>query len=467
MRRLNIRWRLTLWYGGVLGAVLLVFGAAVYLLMRNVLVARVDAELTAELQEVVDDIESSADWSKLGQRWSRRFARRGGYEFQVSRTHGEVLARSDGLDVEGFPVPPVPHSLRQLDFESAPLGARTVDRGAAGRYRAAAQIVPGKNGLLVAQVAATLAPVEHELSELLAVLLLAGPLALAGALGGGYLMARKALAPVDRMAAAADQITATRLDRRLEVPNPDDELGRLARTLNGMIARLERSFEEIRRFTADASHELRTPLAVLRSAAEVALRTDREPEHYRRVLEEQLEEIAHLSRLAERLLFLCREDAGLVGTNRQTLKLEEIVRDAADLMQPVAEAKGLRLTVERLESCPVSGEESHLRRLFLNLLDNAVKYTRAGGTITVRAEATDGKARVVFTDTGVGIAPEQLPRVFDRFFRVDAARELEPEGAGLGLAISRAIAEGHSGTIEIVSTHGQGTSVTVLLPLSG
>jgi two-component system, OmpR family, heavy metal sensor histidine kinase CusS len=466
MGRLSIRWRLTLWYGAALGAVLAAFGGAVYFMMRHELVARIDADLDVELQEVVDDIESSPDWPNLSRRWSRRFARRGGYEFQVGPAQGEALVRSEHLGTSGLPAPRVPASLRHLDFESAPLGTRSEDLGPAGRWRVAARVVPGPDGPLVAQVAATLAPVDHELAELLAVLLLTGPLALAGALGGGYLLARKALAPVDRMAAAADQITATRLDRRLEVPDPDDELGRLARTLNGMIARLERSFEEVRRFTADAAHELRTPLAVLRNAAEVALRADRDPEHYRRVLEDQLEEIGRLTRLAERLLFLCRTDAGLAGAAHRPVRLEDVVREAADHMQAVAAERGLALAVEGLAPCSVRGDEGQLRRLLFNVLDNAIKYTPAGGSIAVRSGPVDGKARVVVADTGVGIPAEYLPRVFDRFFRLDAARGMEPEGAGLGLAISRAIAEAHGGTIAVESTHGRGTSVTLLLPLA-
>ena len=464
MRRPSIRWRLTLWYGAVLAAVLSAFGGAVYAMMRHGLIARTDAVLAGELQEMADDVEATADWAKLSRQWARRFARRGGYEFRVSRGSGRPLLRSERLRAQGLPVPPIPSSLRRLDYESAPLGNASVDLAGEGRWRVASRLVPGPDGPVVVQVAAALAPVDHELEELLAVLLLAGPLALAGALGGGYVLARTALAPVDRMAAAADQITATRLDRRLEAPNPDDELGRLARTLNGMIARLERSFAEVRRFTADAAHELRTPLAVLRNAAEVALRTPREPEQYRRVLEEQLEEVERLTHLAEQLLFLCREDAGLVRPADRPVRLEALVCDVADHMRAVADEKGLALAVEGTDPCPVRGDEGQLRRLLFNLLDNAIKYTPAGGSVAVRCRCIEGRALVTVRDTGVGIPAEHLPRIFDRFYRVDPARGGEAEGTGLGLAIGRSIAEAHGGSIAVESTVGRGTLVTLSLP---
>jgi two-component system heavy metal sensor histidine kinase CusS len=456
MGRLSIRWRLTLWYGAVLATVLAVFGASVYLMMRHALLARTGTGMGMESTEVAEEVARSRDRSTLGTWLERRFARHPGYDIQVSTPGGEALFRSERIKANGLPRPSEPPAAGRPAFESF--------AGRSGHARLLNRVVPGPDGPLILQIAAPLAADDHELGELVTVMLLAGPMALALALGGGYLLARRALAPVDRMAAEAEQITATRLDRRLEVPNPDDELGRLGATLNGMITRLERSFEETRRFTADAAHELRTPLAVMRNVAEVALRSPREPEHYRRVLGDVLEEVERLTRLAEQLLFLCREDAGLVPFVSSEMRLDDLVRETSEHMGIVAGEKGLKLQTADLAPCPVRGDAGQIRRLLFNLLDNAIKFTPAGGTILVGLERSNGQALLTVADTGVGIPAEHIAHVFERFYRVDPARGQEAEGTGLGLAICRSIAEAHGGHIRIESVTGQGTRVTLVVP---
>lgn len=464
LKRLSIRWRLTAWYGAVLATVIALFGVSVYILMRHALMARLDAALEQDLAELENEAMESSGPDRLGQRFAKDFAHHEGYEVQVSRQNGAIAFRSDRLRMRPLPIPRIPPSLKHLDYESASLGTATADLGDLGRWRDASRITYRPDGPLILQVAAPLALIDHELAELLAVLLLTGPLALGFALGSGYLLARQALIPVDRMAAAADQITATKLDRRLEAANSDDELGRLARTLNGMIARLERSFEEIRRFTADAAHELRTPLTVMRNEAEVALRAPREPEQYRRVLENQLEEIERLARMAEQLLFLCRGDTGLMPVARNVVMLHELVHDVTDAVRVVAEQKQVTLSVKSMPPCRVRGDGDQLRRLFFNLIDNAIKFTPAGGSVVVEGNQIDGQARILVSDTGIGIAPEDLPHVFERFYRVDPARGRERDGTGLGLAIARSIVEAHGGEISIESTTHRGTRVTLSLP---
>jgi heavy metal sensor kinase len=333
-----------------------------------------------------------------------------------------------------------------------------------GPVRLASGEVTGPSGPLLIQVAISLAPNTRALGELVAVLITIGPMALACTLGGGYWLAHKALEPVDRMAATLAEITSTQLDRRLEEPAAEDELSALTRTFNAMIARLQRSFEEVRRFTADAAHELRTPLAAMRTEAEVALRSPRSPERDSHVLEDLLEEMERLTRLVSQLLFLCREDAGLGGGAFSPIHLECVVGDVGEHMQVMAQEKGVNLVVDLPQSCVVAGDPDRLRQLCFNLLDNAIKYTPTGGTVTMRCESSPGHTRLTVTDTGIGIPAEDLPHVFNRFYRVDPSRSPEIEGCGLGLAICRSIAEAHGGRLGIHSTLGCGTSVSLDLP---
>ncbi len=277
-----------------------------------------------------------------------RYSSHEGYEFQVSTEAGTSLFRSDRVGQEGLPF------LRPGKIRDQPVFT-TFTLHPSGHWRMASRLVPYPTAPLVVQAAVSLAPIDRALSGLVAGLLLTGPLVLAGALAGGYMLARKALAPVDRMVATAQEITASRLDRRLDAPNSQDELGRLASTFNDMISRLERSFEEVRRFTADAAHELRTPLAAMRTEAEVALRSPRSPERDGHVLENLLEEIERLTRLVSQLLFLCREDTGLGVGDFRPCCLDDLVREVAEHMQVAATEKGVELDIEPLGAMPGPG----------------------------------------------------------------------------------------------------------------
>jgi heavy metal sensor kinase len=311
---------------------------------------------------------------------------------------------------------------------------------------------------------APLEGVDRERGQLLAALALAVPVALAFSGGVSYLLARKALSPVGRLRTLAREVTADRLDRRLEVGNPADELGGLALTLNAMIARLERSFAEIRRFTADASHELRTPLTAIRAEAEVALGRPALPPEQQALLGSILEECERLTRLADQLLALSREDAGVAQQGWEALDLGALVGGVVETMRPLADAKGLRLHPPVPPAAGVRGDAGRLRQVFYNLLDNAIKYTQPGGEIEVRVEGRAGEAVVTVRDSGVGIPEEHLPRVFDRFYRVDRARTRAEGGTGLGLSIARSIVAAHGGSIELRSAPGKGTACIVTLP---
>jgi heavy metal sensor kinase len=456
---LSIRWRLTIWYGAVLALVLIGFGLSVYLMMQHTLLARADATLTDELDEVAEDAKKAGDAKVLKQELEDRFSHHERIAFQVSTDAGSQLAASHGLSTVGLPRPAEALRLGGTVAESH-LGDDAV------RLRVVSRQIQGPNGRLLVQAASSLADDDRELQELLEVLLFAGPLAIMVALGAGYFLARRALAPVQRIVAAADDITAHRLDRRIAVSNPGDELGRLSKTLNAMIARLERSFGEIQQFTADAAHELRTPLTVIRNDAEVALRAERTPQEYRRVLENVLEETQRLTRLAEQLLELCREDAGLQPVDFVALRFDELVREVVEHVTVVAQAKGLELKLGDLHACSVLGHADRLRRVIYNLLDNAIKYTPEGGIVTVTCCQNGNKVELKIADTGCGIRSEHLQTVFNRFYRADAGRNGDQHGTGLGLAICRAIVESHRGTIEIASSSGAGTSVTVCLAVA-
>jgi heavy metal sensor kinase len=311
---------------------------------------------------------------------------------------------------------------------------------------------------------APLEAVDRELSQIRGVLLAAGPVALLLAAGLGYGLARKALAPVDRLRRSADAITADRLDRRLAIANPHDELGRLARTINAMIARLERSFAEVRRFTADASHELRTPLTALRAEIEVALGKQLTSSEAQQLLGSVLEELVWLSRLTDQLLTLSRRDAGVEQLTPVPLPLHDLVAGVVEALRPLAESRGVLLVLEATAPVVVAGEEARLRQVFINLLDNALKYTSRGGKVTLRVEERNHAGVVTVADTGIGIAPEHLPHVFDRFYRVDKRLSREMGGTGLGLSIAQSIVAAHGGTIEMTSNVGQGTVCIVALP---
>jgi heavy metal sensor kinase len=304
----------------------------------------------------------------------------------------------------------------------------------------------------------------RELQHLLAALSLAVPVAVAFAVALGYLLARAALAPLERLRRATREITADRLDRRLPVACPGDELGRFAVTINEMIGRLERSFAEVRRFTADASHELRTPLAAIRTEVEVALSGASVTPEQERLLCSVLEECDWLTRLTEQLLALAREEGAAPSPTHDPVDISALLAGVADNLLPLAEAKEQTLQVKERGHARVRGDAARLRQVFYNLFDNAIKYTPPGGAVEVCVEAEPRDVVVTIRDTGHGISPEHLPHVFDRFYRADRARARAEGGTGLGLSIAQSIVLAHRGQIRLTSVPGEGTTCTVTLP---
>jgi heavy metal sensor kinase len=459
--RLRIRWRLTLWNTLALAVLLLGFSAVVYAMMAHALYEQVDRALLGEAEQLQRDerLKGQVDLQQAKKRlayWLDEFLEHERFFCIVYDARGQLYVKTSEL-ADGS-VPPAPRlgsENKEFSDQSLPIVGR--------QRRLATQLRVGDEDLTVVHLA-PLNDVDHELHELLVVLATAVPFMLVVSAGLGYWLARKALGPVDQLHRQTAQITAERLHRRLPVQNAGDELGRLAQTINAMIARLERSFAEIRRFTADASHELRTPLTAIRTEAEVALSKALSADESRLLLGSILEECERLTRLTDQLLDLAREDASARQQPPQRLDLSALIGRVMETMRPLADAKGLDLRWEMGEPLCIHGDEGRLRQVFYNLLDNAIKYTPPEGMVEVRLMRRDKSAVVSVRDTGIGISPEHLPRAFDRFYRVDKARTRAEGGTGLGLSIVRSIVAAHGGTVELASSPGKGTTCTVTLP---
>src|SRR5438128_783192 len=291
------------------------------------------------------------------------------------------------------------------------------------------------------------------------------PLGLTLAAAGGAVIARSVLRPVDTMSRTARRISGEDLHERLPRRETGDELDHLAETLNAMLARLEATFAQMRRFTADAAHELRTPLTALKGTIEVALRTERSGEEYRRVLASSLEDVERLVRLAEDLLLLSRLSVP-ASASRERVELEPLLDEIADIAGRVADERGVVVGVKERAPAAVMGDAIALRRAVMKLVENAVKYTPRGGRAELALRVADGWAEIAVSDTGVGMDPADLERIFEPFVRLDAARTRDTAGAGLGLPIARSIVTAHGGTLGAESTPGAGSTFTIRLPLA-
>jgi len=306
--------------------------------------------------------------------------------------------------------------------------------------------------------------IDQALHGLVRTLVIAVPLALALAAGGGIFLARRALKPVDEIAHTAQEIEENDLSQRINV-NTKDELGRLAATLNEMIGRLEKAFKRQKQFTSDASHELRTPLAVIEAESTLALQKERPPNDYRQSLDIVSRETRQMSSLIDKLLTLARADAGKEQWNFAEVELDKLISNLSTDVEVLCQEKGLSFQLGQTQDLVVKGDEARLRELFMNLLDNAIRYTPAPGTVSLSLRREGQMAVVSITDTGIGIPAKDIPFIFERFYRVDKSRSRAEGGSGLGLAICRHIAEAHGGKIEVESQVGAGSTFSVWLPL--
>lgn len=457
MKPLSIRVKLTAWYIALLLASLSLFAILAFMAMRKGIEKSVDENLAGEasgVEEVIDRVVL-AQPARLPDELRQHQELREQADFlQVCDQSGRWIYRSRLMTHYEVPAP-AKASAFAYNVVSVDLPLRVLVR----ELSAGGQIYR-------IQVAAPMDDFNDAIDRFKWTVLLLSPLLVILASAGGYWLSRRALTPVDQIIRAAEDINSANLARRLDVPRTGDELQRLSETLNNMLARLESSFNRITQFTADASHELRTPLAVMRTTTEVSLRTSQTIADYQVAQQEILAELEETSSLVEKLMLLARADAGVESLQRMPVNVADCLRDACKDGQVLAEVKQLKFKKDiNARNLLIAGDSQALHRLFLILIDNAVKYTPPGGSVSVALKQKNGSAVAEIRDTGIGVSAEDMPHIFDRFYRADKARSREFGGVGLGLSIARWAAETHRGTIEVQSTPGAGSIFRIRLPL--
>jgi heavy metal sensor kinase len=458
LKSLTIQARLTAWYFLSLAIIVALLAGGSWFAMRASMYHSIDRDLRYRIGSVVPFVESHS--LNTREQFAKVFAASSdspivGVFVQIVDGQANILYESDVLRGHRVPVLPPGRANGSLSISSV------VRHG--WPLRVASQYVVVAGTGLTVHVVEPLHDVMESLREYSLYLALLITVALLLTTAAGYWISRRALAPVEQIRKEAEAIDPADLTTRLQVPRTDDELARLAQTLNAMLSRIEAGFRSIERFTADASHELRAPLALIMTAGEVSLRRERTRDELAEVLRKIVREARHMSKLVENLLDLARGDARKRHTELAPLDLADMLRDLLAELTPAAAAKGLSLNAAIPDrETHVLGEGTELRRLFLILLDNAIKYTEAG-SIRLMVSADSLHVTVTVSDTGIGIEDAAVPHVFDRFWRADKVRSRAEGGAGIGLSLASQIVQRHGGTISVESEPGRGSSFTVRL----
>lgn len=472
----SMRARLTLWYTGILALVLIAFAAATYIYFVRASAQKTDDALMESSDLVVASLKTElAEGNEQGAQTVRevvndfRFRDR---EVVVFDEHHQIVAFSEPREKERSSRnwPPAEAFANPGLTSNAERSCSTLPVGHGIRF--CGVVLQSASGSLLVVTAKSLFEEKETLEQVQTAFGIAIPIALLFASLGGFLMAKRSLAPVGEMGDQAARISANNLHERLPVKSEQDEVGRLAIIINDLLSRLDRSFEQQRRFMADASHELRTPLSSVLGEAEVALsRPHRNEEEYRQCLNAVYNEGTRMSRIVADLLSLARADSGQYPINRAECFLGQLAAECVRALKPLADKKGitLSLTPPAVE-LRIQGDAELLRRLLTNLLDNAIKYTMSGGTVLVELSQEESLCIITVRDTGRGIAVESQPHIFERFYREDRVRSRNPDsegsGAGLGLSISQWIANLHGGRVTLEESTERGSTFVVRLPRS-
>ncbi len=463
----TLRAKLVVWYTLVLAITFIAFSSILYFFLHRALHDSVDKKLTTIAEITADsttrDVEDSEKWNEYLEDF---------FGFKPATKHIQIFDKSGNVKygAKGERTVKIPVTAETIkNAKKGEITFETIEGLDEYPIRVINYPVIKDDRLInFVQVGTSLEYVQDTLMKLLIIFLFTVPTILIFSSIGGYFLAKAALRPVDEITSLARSIGAKDLSQRIRVRNPKDELGRLAETFNEMLERLSKSFDQTKQFSADASHELRTPLTILKGESEWALRSARNAKEYKATLTSNLEEIDHMSKIIDDLLILSRADSGEIPFELESMKLSPILKDVYDMGIILAEKKSqeLLLEIDGIDSISIMGNKLKLKQLFLNLVDNGLKYTKKGGRIDMTARVNSDTVEVVVSDNGIGISDDDQKKIFDRFYRVDKNRSRREGGTGLGLAIARFITEAHRGTLNVTSTPGIGSTFCVTLPLS-
>jgi len=460
-RRRSLKLRLAFWHAAISSLLLVTLAVFVFEVVEHRLRAELDRQLRIDFDLVAAELDQHGPEEKL--RWPVRGAHGDdGYGrlaawFEVWSESGKLVLRQWPVPDEAIDIELEPPRGRTLRFHTMSLEeelwVRLMERPAR---------IDGEPFMV--RMFRDESNMRHTLTEIATVFWIGVPLAVLLSAGGGYFLAGRSLSPLAAMAEQARQITAESLDERLPVRNPHDELGRLAVIFNQTIKRLERSFAELKRFTADASHELRTPLTALRAVGEIGMREPDDPAALRESISSMLEEAQTLNGLIDALLLLSRADSGSIQSKLEPVNVAASLEEIASSLEILAQEKRQTLSCE-LDGKPAALADRMLfRQAVLNLLDNAIRHSPAEAAVTVRASSQNGCVHIEVEDDGPGIAPEEQERIFERFARIDKSRARAQGGSGLGLAIAKWAVEQQGGRIELESRPGRGSVFRIFLP---
>jgi heavy metal sensor kinase len=462
--RRSVRFRLAFWYAAATALVLIAFAWFVYEVIERRLAAEIDRQLRIDFDLVEPqldvDTEGRVSWMVRGSHGDEGFARISAW-FEVWSENKELLLRHWPVPEGNFKDVLPPPQTSTLKFATVEL-----ERGLFLRVMERPGRVQGRS--VIIRVFRDETEMRRTLSEIVEVSMLGFPLAGALAAIGGYLVATRSLAPLSAMAQQARRITSESLSKRLPNPNPNDELGRLASVFNETLTRLEASFAELQRFTADASHELRSPLTALRAVGEVALRDGHDPAMLRETIGSMLEEAERLTDLVDALLTLARMDATKSGATLEEVNIATLLEEIRDQFEVLASEEGQTLAVTSDHNVSVQADRTLLRLALVNLVHNAIRHSPSSSKISLAAARRPHGIEISVSDTGPGIAPEYQEKIFEPFFRLDKARSRSGGGGvGLGLAIARRAVERTGGRIIVESKSNRGSVFRIALPLAG